>query len=57
MTVKELIDKLNKFCPELTVLVTDGFNGMCYRGEYLVVEFVDDSGAKCVDIGVGGTEE
>lgn len=56
MTVGELVDQLNKFDPELEVLVTDGYNCMFYKGEYAITEF-NDNGNNYVDIGIGGCQE
>jgi len=56
MTVSELIGQLEKFDPELEVLVTDGYNCMCYKGEYSINEF-NDNGDNYVDIGIGGCQE
>ena len=56
MTVSELIGQLEKFDPELEVLVTDGYNCMFYKGEYAITEF-SDNGTTYVDIGIGGCQE
>ena len=56
MTVSELIGQLEKFDPELEVLVTDGYNFMFYKGEYTITEF-NDNGTTYVDIGIGGCQE
>ena len=55
MLVKELIKELSKYDPELEVLITDGYDGNCYRGKYSVTLFKDD--CEYVDIGVGGCRE
>ena len=55
MLVKDLIEKLSQYDPELEVLVTDGYDGNFYRGEYSVTLFKDD--CEYVDIGVGGCRE
>ncbi len=57
MTVEQLIQRLQEFPGYLEVLITDGFNEHCYRGEYEVEKYVDDSGESFVDIGIGGLEE
>ena len=55
MLVKELIEELSQYNPELEVLVTDGYDGNFYRGEYSITLFKDD--CEYVDIGVGGCRE
>lgn len=55
MLVKDLIRELSQYDPELEVLVTDGYDCNCYRGEYSVTLFKDD--CEYVDIGVGGCRE
>ena len=60
MKTSELIAKLSKIMAEsgdLEVLVTDGFNAQCYRGNYEVVKWQEDDGQWCVDIGIGGCAE
>lgn len=60
MKISEMIAQLEKFQRELgdvEVLVTDGFNAECYRGNYEIVKWHDDDGQWCVDIGIGGCKE
>lgn len=61
MTIFELISRLEELAlavgPDAPVLITDGFNAQCYRGEYQVARWVDDDGVECCDIGIGGCEE
>lgn len=60
MIVSEMIAKLQKLQDEIgdaTVLVTDGFDALCYRGEYEIVKWQDDDGQMVVDIGIGGCRE
>ena len=52
MKVRELIELLRMYPGDMEVLITDGFYGVFYRGEYEVKEFDG-----CVDIGVGGCRE
>lgn len=54
MTVKELIEELQKFPEDARVTITDGYIGNCYSGEYSLGEYEDDGPA--VDIGIGGTK-
>lgn len=49
MTVQELIEKLQKFKPDMQVIVSDGYDCRFYRGEFDVQEFEGE-----VDIGIGG---
>ena len=57
MTVDDLRKILNDFPAGAEVLITDGFKGNCYRGQYEVQVFVDDDGKMCCDIGIGGCDE
>lgn len=52
MTVGEIREQLSQFPSDMELLITDGFNCRCYRGDYEISEFEG-----CVDIGIGGTEE
>jgi hypothetical protein len=51
MTVKELIEILSEFDPDLPVSITDGFECKVYEGKFDIGIF-DDT----VDIGIGGLE-
>ena len=42
---------------DVEVLITDGHNAACYRGDYEIIEWLDDDGTLCVDIGIGGCLE
>ena len=53
-TVQELIEQLQQYSPDMEVLITDGFNALCYKGQYQVKEFTDVDGKTYVDIGIGG---
>lgn len=57
MTVKELILKLSQFDENLDVTITDGYEGLCYRGDWDIIRFDAYEYAPSVDIGVGGTRE
>lgn len=60
MKINELIAKLQAIHDnhgDVEVLITDGFNSRCYRGDYAVESWVDDDGKMTVDIGIGGCEE
>lgn len=57
MKVSEMIKLLSQYPDSMEVLVTDGFQGNCYRGEYGLKEFIDIDGKVYVDIGVGGLLE
>ena len=52
MKVRELIELLRMYPGDMEVLITDGFYGVFYRGEYEVKEFEGS-----VDIGIGGCRE
>jgi hypothetical protein len=53
MIVSELIQKLQQLDPNKEVIITDGYECNCYRGDFTVVEF-DDTYDSFVDIGIGG---
>ena len=60
MRVSELIAHLERYQAELgdvEVLITDGFNAECYRGDYDIEPWQDDDGKWCIDIGIGGCKE
>lgn len=60
MKISELIAKLQAKQDKLgdvEVLITDGFQANCYRGDYEIIEWSDDDGKMCVDIGIGGCLE
>lgn len=60
MLLNDMIEKLTKLQKEfgnVPVLITDGYNVNCYRGEYEIVALVDFDGQNAVDIGIGGCEE
>lgn len=39
------------------VLITDGFQANCYRGQYEIIAWDEDNGQMCIDIGIGGCLE
>lgn len=60
MKISEMILKLTQIHHQIgdaEVLVTDGFDALCYRGDYEIVMFEDDNGAMVADIGIGGCRE
>ena len=55
MKVKELIARLDEFNSELDVVITDGYEAVCYHTEGAeMVKFEDEKGFAVVDIGIGG---
>ena len=52
MTVENLIKALSKFDMQSEVLITDGYAGLCYSGDYEIKQFEN-----CVDIGIGSCED
>ena len=60
MLLNDMIEKLTKLQKEfgnVPVLITDGYNFNCYRGEYEICSWLDNDKNICVDIGVGGCKE
>lgn len=60
MQVKALIAQLQALMEQegnVEVLVTDGYECGCYRGDFAVEVFEDVDGSRYVDIGVGGLKE
>ena len=56
MKISEMIEKLQNIQNEfgdVEVLVTDGYQGIFYSGEYEIKAFTDN-GIVSVDIGIGG---
>lgn len=51
-TVSSIVQALKSFPNDYTVIFSDGFDSLCYRGNYTVDDFFGD-----VDIGIGGTLE
>lgn len=60
MIVSELIKKLQQMQSEVgdvDVTITDGYEAICYVGNFSVETFVNDDGEMTIDIGVGGTRQ
>lgn len=60
MKVSTLIQQLQTLYEStgnVDVLVTDGYNCMCYNGDYAIAEYEDENGTIFIDIGVGGNLE
>lgn len=60
MKISEMIAKLQAKQDKLgdvEVLITDGFECNCYRGDYEIIEWQEDDGSMTVDIGIGGCKE
>lgn len=60
MRVSEMIRRLEQYQAELgdvEVLITDGHNAECYRGDYEIEPWQDDDDKWCIDIGIGGCKE
>lgn len=56
MKVSQLIEKLQRVQSEvgdLEVKITDGFDGVCYSGDFYVGDFEFDDD-EFIDIGIGG---
>jgi hypothetical protein len=51
MKVKDLVEKLSKFDPNVEVIISDGYKLVFYHGDWLIKEFEGK-----VDIGIGGTD-
>lgn len=47
------LEKIQREHGDVEVLVTDGFDARCYRGEYEIRAW-DEDGVMCADIGIGG---
>lgn len=60
MFATEMIAKIQKQIDEhgdCELLITDGWQCECYRGDFVVEPFVDCDGYKYIDIGIGGCRE
>jgi len=57
MKVSEMIKILSHYPDSMEIIITDGFQGNFYRGEYSITEFEDVDGQVYVDIGIGGQLE
>ena len=52
-----MIKILSQYPDSMEIIITDGFQGNCYCGEYSITEFEDIDGQVYVDIGIGGQLE
>jgi len=61
MTVSDLINRLQSLKDKLgdvEVTITDGYEALCYSGDFSVQEFFDDHSSRMtIDIGIGGTRQ
>jgi hypothetical protein len=61
MRITQMINQLQKLYEEVgedvEVLITDGFQARCYRGDFAVEVYEDIDGTIYADIGIGGCEE
>ena len=60
MRTTEMIAELQALVDEhgdCELLVTDGYQAECYRGDFATELFVDCNGYKFIDIGIGGCRE
>lgn len=53
MNVREVIEKLNQFDPDMEVIISDGYNYKFYNMNGAVIQEFEGK----VDIGIGGCEE
>ena len=56
MKIKEMIEKLKEYDPELEVTITDGFECRSFRGDFEFSLYKIDENIKELDIGIGGLE-
>lgn len=60
MKISEMVERLQALQEQngdLELLITDGFNAECYRGDYEVCLFMDIDNKIYADIGIGGCKE
>lgn len=60
MKISQMIQELqslNDRYGDLELLVTDGYEAICYRGDYAVALWKDLDGTAYADIGIGGCRE
>lgn len=60
MKISDMISELSMLKAEIgdaEVLISDGWAGLHYRGNYRIVRWNDENGTPCVDIGIGGCRE
>lgn len=56
MQVKDLVEKLSKFDPELEVSISDGYDCSFYHTKNIEISLFEDNGITTVDIGIGGNK-
>lgn len=56
MKVRDMIEKLQGYDPELEVTITDGFECRSFRGDFEFSLYEIDENIKELDIGIGGLE-
>lgn len=56
MKIRELIEHLQAFDPELEVFISDGHSLSFYHTKNISLEVFEEKGEKVLDIGVGGCE-
>lgn len=56
MKVKELIEKLKEFDPELEVTISDGYRCHFYHTKGIEIQVFEWDGVKDLDIGIGGCD-
>lgn len=60
MKINEFISQLENFRDaygNLEVLITDGYEARCYKGQYEFTLHQNNDNQKCLDIGIGGLLE
>ena len=57
MTKQDILRFLAKYEDDTEILVTDGFEALCYCGDFALQEWKTEDGKITVDIGVGGCRE
>lgn len=56
MKIKELIEKLKQFDPELEVVITDGYECRVYHTKKIEIQVFEFNGKRDLDIGIGGCQ-
>lgn len=57
MKKKDIITFLEDYNDDTEIIITDGFNCRCYRGNFQLQEWKTEDGNLAIDIGVGGNSE
>lgn len=60
MKLNEFISQLENFrnaYGNLEILITDGYEAKCYKGQYEFTLYQDTNNQWCLDIGIGGLLE